>query len=167
MFCCIFDNEPKSTAITTTIAWCITLLSITIASYRTISNNYIYYYLVSILLIFAFLSTLINRIANSTISKKKRRSLFRFVLLTWLYSFPLQMVRHKYSVLVVHVWVMAAELDYSRPLLYHNPSISLISSSLWRRIYPVRSALQFCIVFFCCYFTCTALHSHSNNIHAK
>lgn len=54
-----------------------------------------------------------------------------FASLTLLYLFPLQMVLHKYCVRVVRVWVMAAAPDYNRPL-YHNPNISLISSSLWR-----------------------------------
>ena len=54
------------------------------------------------------------------------------ILLTLLYSFPLRMALHKYYVQVVRASATVAALDYNRPLLYHNPNISLISSSLWR-----------------------------------
>lgn len=60
------------------------------------------------------------------------------LMLTLLYSFPLQMVLHKYYVQVVRASATVAAPDYSRPLLYHNPNISLISSSLWRRFFSFR-----------------------------
>lgn len=56
------------------------------------------------------------------------------------------MVPHKYYVRVVRVVATAAAPDYSHPLLYHNPNISLISSSFWRRfmyISLVRSYYSF------------------------
>lgn len=78
-----------------------------------------------------------------TKKKIERRVVEICVLLTLLYSFPLRMVLHKYYVQVVRALATVAALDYSRPLLYHNPNISLISSSLWRRFSRFLYAMQF------------------------